>query len=317
MKLIIGTRGSPLALTQTNWVAQQLREQGLIVEIQKIKTTGDKILDVPLAKIGGKGLFVKEIEEALLKGEIDIAIHSMKDMPAEIPAGLMIGAIPKREDPRDALITRHNIPWAELPIGSKIGTASLRRQAHLKKLRPDLSFVSLRGNLDTRLRKLNTGEVDAIILAAAGMHRIGWKDKITEYLQTEVSLPAIGQGALAIECRSGDEKINTTIAFLNHTETALLVRSERALLTRLEGGCQVPIAGFAKMENGGITLEGLVSNLDGTEQIYEKRHGAAEWAEALGVQVAELLLAKGAGRILKALTDKQEGEQAARPEARS
>ncbi len=301
MKLRLGTRGSPLALTQTNAIAQQLRDTGIDIEVIKIKTTGDKILDVPLAKIGGKGLFVKEIEEALLNNDIDLAVHSMKDMPADIPTGLKIGAIPKREDPRDALIARQGTTWINLPVGSRIGTSSLRRQEQLKRVRPDLIFVPLRGNLDTRMRKLSEGAVDAIILAAAGLHRMGWKDQITEYLPIDVSLPAIGQGALAIECRTADEKVDRAILFLNHAETALLVYAERALLSRLGGGCQVPIAGFSKMVDGQIELEGAVFSVDGTEAIEETRRGPIEWAEALGIKVAESLLARGADRILNAL----------------
>ncbi len=311
MRLRIGTRGSPLALTQTNQIAQQLRERGLDIEVQTIKTTGDIILDVPLSKVGGKGLFVKEIEEALLNGTIDLAVHSMKDMPAQIPEGLHIGAIPKREDPRDALISREKIPWKKLSSGSKVGTSSLRRQSQLKRLRPDILFLPLRGNLDTRLRKLSEGAIDAIILAAAGLHRIGWEDRITEYLSTAVSLPAIGQGALAIECRKDDAFVNTAIAALNDPDTASVLAAERALLIRLEGGCQIPIAGFAEKKGASITLEGWVSNLDGTEIIQEKKTAPVEQAEALGKAVAESLLTRGADRILKALLEQARSEEGA------
>lgn len=297
----IGARGSLLSITQTTWVAEQLRAQGVQVEIEIIKTTGDKIQDVPLAKIGGKGLFVKEIEEALLNGTIDLAVHSMKDMPTKIPDGLHIGAIPKREDPRDALITRDNIAWANLPSGSKIGTSSLRRQAQLKRSRPDFLFVPLRGNLDTRIRKLLNGEIDAIVLATAGLNRMGWQDKITEHLAMDVSLPAIGQGALAIECRTDDKEANAAIAFLNDPKTACEIAAERALLIKLEGGCQTPIAGFAEESAGEITLTALVLNLDGTKIVRERQTAPIAKARELGTRVAESLLSQGADEILKSL----------------
>jgi hydroxymethylbilane synthase len=304
MNLIrIGARGSLLSITQTTWVAERLRERGLRVEIEIIKTTGDKIQDVPLAKIGGKGLFVKEIEEALLNGTIDLAVHSMKDMPTKIPDGLHIGVIPKREDPRDALITRDNMAWANLPAGSKIGTSSLRRQSQLKRSRPDLLFFPLRGNLDTRIRKLFNGEIDAIVLAAAGLNRMGWQDKITEYLAMDISLPAIGQGALAIECKIEDQPVNDAIAFLNDPKTSCEIEAERALLIRLQGGCQTPIAGFAEECLGEITLTGLVLNLDGTQIVRERMVATVDQAVALGNRVAESLLAQGAEQILKALLE--------------
>ncbi len=297
----IGARGSLLSITQTTWVAEQLRAQGVQVEIEIIKTTGDKILDVPLAKVGGKGLFVKEIEEALLSGTIDLAVHSMKDMPTKIPEGLHIGAISKREDPRDALMTRDKIGWVNLPAGSRVGTSSLRRQAQLKRSRPDLLFVPLRGNLDTRIRKLFDGEIDAIVLAAAGLNRMGWQDKITEHLAMDVSLPAIGQGALAIECRIEDKEVNAAIAFLNDPKTACEIAAERALLAGLEGGCQTPIAGFAEESSGEITLTGLVLNLDGTKIVRERQTAPIAKARALGTRVAESLLSQGADEILKSL----------------
>lgn len=299
----IGARGSLLSVTQTEWVAEQLRARGLHVEVHKIKTTGDKIQDVPLAKIGGKGLFVKEIEEALLSGAIDLAVHSMKDMPTKIPDGLHIGAIPKREDPRDALITRNNITWANLPSGSKIGTSSLRRQAQLKRSRPDLLFAPLRGNLDTRIRKLSNGEIDAIVLATAGLNRMGWQDKITERLSVDVSLPAIGQGALAIECKIEDQQTNAAIAFLNDPKTACEIAAERALMIRLEGGCQTPIAGFAEESAGEITLTAVVLNLDGTQIVRERQTAPIAQAAALGTRVAEALLSHGGEEILKSLLE--------------
>jgi hydroxymethylbilane synthase len=299
----IGARGSLLSITQTTWVADQLRARGIVVEIETIKTTGDKIQDVPLAKLGGKGLFVKEIEEALLNGAIDLAVHSMKDMPTQIPYGLHIGAIPKRENPQDALIARDKIKWANLPPGSKIGTSSLRRQAQLKRSRPDCLFVPLRGNLDTRLRKLSNGEIDAIVLASAGLNRMGWQDKITEHLDMDISLPAIGQGALAIECRVGDQEMNTAIAFLNDSKTACEIEAERALLIRLSGGCQTPIAGFAEESLGEITLTGMVLNLSGTEMIQERQTAPVAHAFALGTRVADALLSRGGDRILKTLIE--------------
>lgn len=299
--LKIGSRGSQLALWQANWVKDQLEQKGYQVEIVKIKTTGDKILDVPLAKVGGKGLFVKEIEEALLRNEIDLAVHSMKDVPSALPEPLHLAAIPKREDPRDALISRRGLRLADLPSGVKIGTSSLRRQAQLWAYRSDLDFAMLRGNLDTRLRKVAEGEFEAIILAAAGLHRMGWSDRITEYLSTEVSLPAIGQGALGIECRREDPKVTEQIAFLNDPETACTVTAERALLIRLEGGCQVPIAGYATLSAGEITLEGRVATLDGREVLRERQRAPISEAARLGTQVAESLLAKGADKILKAV----------------
>ncbi|HIE65507.1 MAG TPA: hydroxymethylbilane synthase [Nitrospiria bacterium] len=294
----IGSRGSQLALWQAQWVQSQLQSKGLRVEIQKIKTTGDKILDVPLAKLGGKGLFVKEIEEALMRKEIDLAVHSMKDVPSEIPEPLHLAAIPRREDPRDAVISREGLNIAGLPRGATIGTSSLRRQTQLSAFRSDLKFVMLRGNLGTRLRKLEEGNFDAIILAAAGLHRLGWKDRITEYLSPEILLPAIGQGALGIECRRDDQETNTLIAFLNDSETVYTVSAERAMLIRLEGGCQIPIGGYATLNEGRVTLRGLVASLDGKEIIRESQTADASEATPLGISVAESLLAKGADRIL-------------------
>ncbi|HZR45322.1 MAG TPA: hydroxymethylbilane synthase [Candidatus Manganitrophaceae bacterium] len=299
--LIIGSRGSRLALWQAEWVQDQLRGKGIGSEIKKIKTTGDKILDVPLAKVGGKGLFVKEIEEALMKGEIDLAVHSMKDVPSRLPDPLHLAAIPRREDPRDAVIGRKGARLADLPAGAAVGTSSLRRQAQLWAFRPDLRIVPLRGNLDSRLRKLDEGAFEAIILAAAGLHRLGWGERVTEYLAPEVSLPAIGQGALAVECRRDDAEVNTMISFLNDPETACTVTAERALLTRLEGGCQVPIAGHAIKAGDQVTLNGLVASLDGKTILRERRSAKTSEAAALGIQVAEALLAKGADQILKSL----------------
>jgi len=301
--ICIGSRASKLALWQSEWVQAQLKEKGVESEIKKIITKGDKILDVPLAKVGGKGLFVKEIEEALLREEIDIAVHSMKDMPAEMPAGLQLGPIPQREDPRDALISHEGKVLADLPQGALVGTSSLRRQAQLLALRPDLKIVSLRGNLDTRLRKVKEGAFDAILLAAAGLHRLGWAAEITEYLAPETFVPAIAQGALAIQFRQLDIETLDHILFLNHSETGVTIRAERALLARLEGGCQVPIAGHATLSEGQVTLKGRVLSLDGKTVIEETQSASRLEAESLGVAVAEALLVKGADAILKALYD--------------
>ena len=242
-QLRIGTRASQLALWQANWVKSELEKKypGMEVTLTKIKTIGDKILDVPLAQVGGKGLFVKEIEEAMLRDEIDIAVHSMKDVPTDFPEGLGLHCITEREDPRDALISR-NVKFADLPQGAKIGTSALRRQAQLLKVRPDLKMVIIRGNVETRIRKLTDENLDAVILAAAGLKRLGFTEKVAEYLDTNLSIPAIGQGALGIECRLADPVVTETIAFFNHPETAFAVRAERSLLKRCEGGCQVPIA---------------------------------------------------------------------------
>lgn len=326
-KVVIGTRGSKLALWQAEWVKSEINKinPALDVELNKIKTTGDKILDVPLAKVGGKGLFVKEIEEALLSGEADLAVHSMKDVPTDFPEGLHLPVICRREDPRDAFIApARGRKFNDLPKGSTIGTSSLRRSCQLLGLRPDLKIAQLRGNLDTRLRKLDEGKFDAIILAAAGVKRLGWAERISEILEPEISLPAIGQGAIGIECRLGDKFINTLIASLNHYETSVCVRAERALLKKLEGGCQVPIAGHARLvgkeqKTGGrkaaagsgfnmqnsnqgsghlLIMDGLVGSVSGDRFVRGHIEGSPEDAESLGLRLAEELLSKGAREIL-------------------
>jgi hydroxymethylbilane synthase len=305
-KVVIRTRGSKLALWQAEWVKSELQRMnpGLEVELNKIKTTGDKILDVPLAKVGGKGLFVKEIEEALLRGEADLAVHSMKDVPTEFPEGLHLAVICEREDPRDAFIARiENGQFAiggfkDLPRGASVGTSSLRRSCQLLNIRPDLTIMQLRGNLDTRLRKLDEKEFDAIILAAAGVKRLGWAKRITEVLDPEISLPAIGQGAIGIECRTGDSFINKLISPLNHTETSVCVRAERACLKRLEGGCQVPIAAYARLAGGKIVIDGLVGSVSGDRLVRAHFEGRPEEYESLGKTLAEDLLSKGADKIL-------------------
>lgn len=299
--LILGTRGSKLALQQSQWFQGRLHEvvPDVQVTLRKIQTSGDKIVDVPLAKIGGKGLFVKEIEEALLAGEIDLAVHSMKDVPAQLPDGLEILCVPPREDARDALISRDGRRFKDLPQGARIGTASLRRQAQLLNARPDLRIEMLRGNLDTRLRKLKDGQFDAIVLAAAGLHRLAWAQEITEYLDPVVSLPAIGQGALGIEGRSADRFVRSILDRLNDQPTGTTVTAERAFLYRLEGGCQVPIAAHATLSDGQLTLDGLVASVDGKTIIRDEIRGKSAEAHALGVQLAERLLARGGDKILR------------------
>ncbi len=299
----IGTRGSKLALWQAEWVKSRLESlhAGLKVELTIIKTKGDKILDVPLAKVGGKGLFVKEIEEALLAGRIDLAVHSMKDMPAEIPAGLCIGAVPEREVPADALIAPEGLTLDTLPRGARIGTSSLRRASQLRRVRPDIEIVPLRGNLDTRLRKLDEGQMEAIVLAAAGVRRLGLEKRISQKLDTEVMLPAVGQGALCIETRDGDTTIAPLVAPLEDAATRIAITAERAYLHRLEGGCQVPIAGHATLHDGQLTLRGLVSDLEGQTVIQATQVGRPEKAETLGRDLAEHLLAQGARAVLDRL----------------
>lgn len=300
-ELVIGTRGSTLALWQAEWVHARLRqlEPGLLVSLKQIKTTGDKILDTPLATIGGKGLFVKEIEDALLRGEIDLAVHSMKDVPTRLPDGLEILSIPEREDPRDVLISRDGAMLDRLAAGARIGTSSLRRQAQLLNVRPDLSIHMLRGNLDTRLRKLEAGEYDGILLAAAGLRRLGWADRVTEYLSPDVCLPAIGQGALALEGRADDAFVRELTGRMEHRPTRLAVTAERALLERLEGGCQVPIAAYATIEHDRLSMSALVAGVNGSRLIRDSIHGSVDEAHRLGVRLAELLLEHGGGEILR------------------
>ena len=297
----IGTRGSMLALKQSGMMKTALENlwPGLEVELRIIKTTGDKITDVPLAKVGGKGLFVKEIEDALLDGSVDLAVHSMKDVPAILPGGLEIGAVPERADPRDALIIREGSNISDLPQGAVIGTSSLRRAAQMSRIRGDFRIRTLRGNLETRLRKLEEGQYDAIVLAAAGLCRMGWQDRITLNLDPFEFIPAIGQGALGIEVRSGDERIERILAPLNHRESAIAAQAERSLLTELQGGCQVPIAGHARIAQSTVELLGLVASLDGREVFRVAGTAPAENAVELGKRVAAELLAAGAGRILE------------------
>ena len=292
--LVIASRGSQLALWQARWVAGQLNAAGLGCRIEIIKTTGDKITDVPLAKVGTKGLFTKEIEEALLDGRADVAVHSMKDLPTELPAGLVLAAVPKREDARDAVVGK---TLADLAHGAKVGTSSLRRAAQLRQLRPDLQVESVRGNLDTRLRKLDEGQYDAILLAAAGLKRLGWGERIAEILEPEQMCPAVGQGALAIETRAGCEHV----AMLDDADTHWAVTAERAVLGGLGGGCQVPIGAYATVSEGRVRVLAMVAAPDGTQIIRVSAEGAVGAAAELGAGLAERLLALGAREILEAV----------------
>jgi len=299
--LRIGTRGSKLALWQSEWVKGKLQSAypGLQVELVRIKTTGDKILDSPLSKIGGKGLFVKEIEEALFSRRIDLAVHSMKDVPVELPRGLTLCCYTEREEVRDALVSRNELKLHELPRGARLGTSSLRRSAQILHLRPDMNIASLRGNVDTRLRKLDQGEFDAIVLAGAGLKRLGLAQRVTQYLDPSEVLPAIGQGALGIEVREDDPETIEILSFLNHGPTAVAVKAERAFLRRLEGGCQVPIAAHAVFHDGILKLVGMVADLDGRNLVKGEAQGDGKDAEDIGTGLAEDLLERGANKILR------------------
>ena len=302
-KIVIGSRGSQLALWQANWVKSELERlhSNTDIDIRIIATSGDKIQDVPLAKIGGKGLFVKEIEEALLANEIDLAVHSMKDVPMELPTELGISVITKRENPLDALISKNGEKLADLPQGATIGTSSLRRSSQLLKYRDDFKIHPLRGNVDTRLRKVEEGKYDAILLASAGLNRLGWANRITEEISHDILLPAMGQGALGIETRLDDTKIYDFISTLNHEQTHYAVSAERSLVGRLDGGCQVPIGAYARVEKGLITLKGLVASLDG-EVIYKLENvGPVDDAINIGQELGSKLLKMGANEILDKL----------------
>ncbi len=305
-KLRIGSRGSQLALWQANHISALLRARGHEVEIEIIHTTGDKITDVPLAMVGtkgglGKGIFTKEIEEALAAGRVDLAVHSLKDLPTELPPGFEIAAITKREDPRDAFCSRNYASYQELPQGARVGTSSLRRQAQLKAVRPDLNIHPLRGNVDTRLRKLEQGEYDAIILAAAGLKRLGKTELIQQIIPAEIMCPAAGQGALGIEIRFGDAAMREQLAFLNDPAARAATTCERALLNSLGGGCQVPIGAFAEMRGGKLHLESIVADPDGSKLLRDSRDGNVEDAEKLGNASGASLLARGGDQILEAV----------------
>jgi hydroxymethylbilane synthase len=297
MLLVIASRGSQLALWQARWVSAQLTALGHECRIEIVKTTGDKITDVPLAKVGTKGLFTKEIEEALLDGRADLAVHSLKDLPTELPEGLVLAAVPEREDPRDAVVGKC---LADLPRGAKVGTSSLRRAAQLRKLRPDLAIESVRGNLDTRLRKLDEGQYDAILLAAAGLKRLGWGDRIAEILPAEIMCSAVGQGALAIETRASGAGFDA-IRAMDHADTHAAVLAERGVLGALGGGCQVPIGAHATVEGGRLRLLGLVASPVGGEVVRGESEGPASEAESLGRALGNELLERGARRILDAV----------------
>lgn len=301
--LRIATRKSPLALWQAEYVKSRLEQahSGLTVELIGMTTKGDVILDTPLAKVGGKGLFVKELEVAMLEKRADIAVHSMKDVPVEFPEGLGLVVICEREDPRDAFVSNHYNSIDELPQGAVLGTCSLRRQAQVRERRPDLKIVDLRGNVNSRLQKLDDGQFDAIILAAAGLKRLGFDKRIRRAMPAEESLPAVGQGAVGIECRLDDAETIALLQTLSDTDTTTRVMAERAMNNRLEGGCQVPIAGYSELEGDQIWLRGLVGEPDGTQIIRAQVRGPRGDAEQLGTQLAEALLQQGAGDILQRL----------------
>ncbi len=298
--LRIATRQSPLALWQAQYVKERLEAShpGLTVELVPMVTRGDVILDTPLAKVGGKGLFVKELELALLENRADIAVHSMKDVPVDFPPGLGLVTICERDDPRDAFVSNRYASLDELPQGSIVGTSSLRRQCQLAERRPDLVIRSLRGNVGTRLSKLDNGEYDAIILAVAGLNRLGLASRVSMALPPETSLPAVGQGAVGVECRLDDVRTRALLAPLNHHDTAVRVKAERAMNTRLEGGCQVPIGSYAELIDGELWLRGLVGSPDGSIQVRGERRGNPADAEQLGISLAEELLENGARAIL-------------------
>ena len=301
--IIIGTRSSKLALWQADYVAARLREAypELTVEKRLMTTKGDKILDAPLAKIGGKGLFTKELEQAMLAGEIDLAVHSLKDMPTEVPEGLAIAAITKRADPGDAFVSNRYASLAALPAGAAIGTSSLRRRAQLLHARPDLTIRDLRGNVNTRLAKLDAGEYDAAVLAVAGLKRLGFAARIREVLPQQLLLPAVGQGALAIETRAEDKAVRERVAFLADAGTTACAHAERAFLARVEGGCQVPVGVYAQPAAAGIAVEAVIASLDGARLYRDRVEGAAADAAALGTELADRLLAAGGLDVLHEL----------------
>lgn len=300
----IGTRGSALAVVQAERVAAEVRRRysELAPVLVKIKTSGDKFAQIPLSRVGGKGLFIKEIEEALQAEQVDLAVHSMKDVPTEIAAGLTIAAILEREDPSDALISRRGIKLDALPAGARIGTSSLRRQAQLLRYRPDLTVIPLRGNLDTRLGKLESEGLDAVVVATAGVNRLGRQEEITEILPAEISLPAVGQGALGLEIRATDQKMHDLVGPMSHRPSVLTIGAERAFLARLGGGCQVPIAAHAELNGDQLRLKALVAAPDGTVMVRGEREGPSILAEGIGIGLAEDLLRRGADRILQELS---------------
>ena len=300
--ITIGTRASKLALWQAEYVAAEIEKHhpAVRVELRKMTTKGDRILDAPLAKIGGKGLFTKELEQAMLAGEIDLAVHSLKDMPTEVPAGLVIGAITERLDAGDAFVSVHYRSMEELPQGARVGTSSLRRRAQLLAVRPDLTILDLRGNVNTRLAKLDAGEFDAIVLAAAGLKRLGLGDRIRTILPRAMILPAVGQGALAIECRADDLRILGLIDFLRDSQMTAAAAAERAFLRRVEGGCQIPVGVYAEVGEGNVLhVEAMIASIDGMRVCRSRSMGAVDAAEKIGVALAEELLDAGGRDILK------------------
>ncbi|MBO8136839.1 MAG: hydroxymethylbilane synthase [Desulfotomaculum sp.] len=308
-QIVVGTRESALAMWQTNWVVEKLkmRYPDRDFKIVKMKTQGDKILDVALAKIGDKGLFTKELELAMLDNKIDFAVHSMKDLPTKLPDGLTIGAICRRENPADVLISPSGKKINELPQGARIGTSSLRRCAQLLKYRPDLNLESLRGNLNTRMKKLHSQRLDGIILAAAGVTRMGWADHITQYIPFDICLPAVGQGALGVEIREDDEEIKKMVKTLEDKDTSWAITAERALMRTLEGGCQVPIGALGQVKENRLHLEAAVVSLDGSKSVRLDIEGSVEEAEELGIKLANRLLENGGAEILEQVR-KENGE---------
>ena len=304
-EIVIGTRDSALALWQTHWVRERLQElfPDRVFRIVHIKTKGDKILDVALAKIGDKGLFTKELEVAMQDGEIDLAVHSMKDLPTVLPEGLIIGAIAERVDPCDVLISPKGIRLQDLPAGAVIGTSSLRRIAQLLKYRPDLKMADLRGNLNTRMNKLDRGDFDAIILAAAGVERMGWAERITDRIPFAISLPAVGQGSVGVEIREDDQEVYEMVQRLNHRPSELAILAERAMLRRLEGGCQVPIGSLGRVDGDNLELQGMVASLDGQNLLRSTANGSINDPAAVGQHLAAELLAMGAKAILDSVRE--------------
>ncbi len=303
MRVVIGSRGSALALWQANWAKRKLASAypDLSIEIEVIKTQGDRLSEMPLSQIGGKEVWTKEIEHALLSGSIDIAVHSLKDLPTRLPEGLVLGAVSERGDVRDVLVSKNNLVFRDLPEGATVATSSLRRQAQLKHARPDLNFVAMRGNVDTRIKKLETENLDGIILAAAGLKRLGLGDRIAEFIDPAICLPAPGQAALGIEIREGDQRITDLVGVLNCVETQQAVTAERAMLAALGGGCRVPIGGYAAFDTVSVVvlvLSGVVATPDGRQVISKKMEGQASSAEQLGMRVAKGLLEQGAGEML-------------------
>jgi len=296
----IGTRGSALALAQANWIKDKIEKNhpGIGVELTIIKTKGDIMQDVSLVKIGGKGVFVKEIEDALLRRDIDLAVHSMKDVPSLLPEGLEIAVTPEREDPRDVLVAKNRIKFEAMPQRARIGTGSLRRGFQIRSILPDVEIVPLRGNLDTRLKKVETEDLDAVVIAAAGIRRLGWISRVTQFLPVEMILPAVGQGTLALEVRSDDESVKETVSFLNHPPTWRETRAERAFLSRLGGGCQLPLAAYAKTEGPDIKIVGMLGTIDGRTLIREEVRGTAAACDDLGTQLAEIIISRGGRAIL-------------------